>query len=41
MQTSAPKITRCDDSGAVTQLSEPTLSWAALGQRLVFWISSF
>ena len=39
-QIFAPKVTRCDEIGAVTQLSEPTLSWAALGQRLFFWISS-
>ena len=32
----APKVTLCDDSDAVTDLSEPILSRATLGQRLVF-----
>ena len=32
----APKVTRCDDSDAVTDLSEPLLSRATLGQRLAF-----
>ena len=35
-QIFAPKVTRCDDSVAVTDLSEPILSRATVGQYLVF-----
>ena len=35
-QSFAPKISRCDYGGAVTELSEPILCRENLWQRLVF-----